>query len=148
MDYTPVTFTNQTYPHLTTNAHELALSVVFESGVQHFADRVSAYLNLPKPVKEFLMNVPSAWDETRLLSGYPGKDIVMARRKGTTWYIGGINGENQEKDMTIDLSRLGIKTYTLFTDDSKNSFAVQPLTTASPLQLKLKAFGGFVAVSQ
>ncbi len=148
MDYTPVTFTNQTYPHLTTNAHELALSIVFESGVQHFADRVSAYLNLPKPVKEFLMNVPTAWHETRLLSGYPGKEIVIARRKGTTWYIGGINGENQEKEMTIDLSRLGITTYTLFTDDNTNSFTVQPLATASPLQLKLKAFGGFVAVSQ
>jgi hypothetical protein len=148
MDYTPVTFSNQTYPHLTTNVHELALSVVFESGVQHFADRVSAYKNLPNAVKEFLMHVPTAWDETRMLSGYPGKDIVMARRKGSTWYIGGINGEKTEKDIEVNLQSLGLESFTLITDDQQNGFQVKPSLTNPILKLKIKPFGGFVAVNK
>ena len=47
MDYTPVTFSDSKFPHTTTDAHELALSVIFESGVQHFADSVESYRSLP-----------------------------------------------------------------------------------------------------
>ncbi|MFY0654884.1 MAG: glycoside hydrolase family 97 C-terminal domain-containing protein [Cyclobacteriaceae bacterium] len=50
--------------------------------------------------------LPVTWDEVELLSGTPGKDIVIARRKGTNWYIGGLNGENVEKDIAVDLSFL------------------------------------------
>ncbi|RPH68391.1 glycoside hydrolase family 97 protein, partial [bacterium] len=66
MDYTPVAFTNQKYPHQTTRGYEMALSIVFESGVLHFADRVEAYQALPEKPKEFLKNIPVTWDETRL----------------------------------------------------------------------------------
>jgi hypothetical protein len=44
-----------------------------------------------------LKNVPNAWDDTKLLDGYPGQDVVIGRRKGNDWYIGGINGEQREK---------------------------------------------------
>ena len=54
MDYTPVTFSDAKYPHQTTNAHELALSVAFESGVLHFADSPEAYGSLPDAAKQFL----------------------------------------------------------------------------------------------
>jgi alpha-glucosidase len=148
MDYTPVTFSNQTFPHLTTNGHELALSVVFESGVQHFADRVSAYLSLPEPVKQFLMDVPTAWDETRLLSGYPGQDLVLARRKDTRWYIGGINGENREKEMTLDLATFGSDEWRFIQDSSAGAFSVQDRQITSAITITLKAYGGFVAVSK
>jgi hypothetical protein len=148
MDYTPVTFSNQTYPHLTTNGHELALSVVFESGVQHFADRVSSYLSLPEPVKQFLMEIPTAWDETRLLSGYPGKDIVLARRKGMRWYIGGINGENKEKEIEFNLPDIQAVPFTIITDDDYKGFRSQSTDTDTVIKLKLKPFGGFVAVSE
>jgi len=53
MDYTPVTFSNTRYPHITSYAHELALSVVFESGWQHFADKPDAYQALPEEEKSF-----------------------------------------------------------------------------------------------
>lgn len=53
MDYTPVTFSNTRYPHITSYAHELALSVVFESGWQHFADKPDAYQSLPEEEKSF-----------------------------------------------------------------------------------------------
>lgn len=53
MDYTLVTFSNTRYPHITSYAHELALSVVFESGWQHFADKPDAYQSLPEEEKSF-----------------------------------------------------------------------------------------------
>src|SRR5204863_6044011 len=72
MDYTPVTFSDAKYPHQTTNAHELALSVIFETPIQHFADSADSYRAQPPEVKSFLHNVPTAWEEARVLSGAPG----------------------------------------------------------------------------
>ena len=106
MDYTPVTFTNSQFPHLTSYGHELALSVLFESALQHFADRPEGYENLPDEAKNFLREVPVAWDNTVLLQGFPGKDVVMARRKNSQWFVGGINGENIEKNIKIKLNFL------------------------------------------
>ena len=97
MDYTPVTFTNSQYPHITSYGHELALSVVFESAIQHMADRPEGYQNLPDAPRSFLKHVPSTWDETKLLDGYPGKFTVIARRKGSDWYIGGINSDGRKE---------------------------------------------------
>ncbi|MGE5944955.1 MAG: glycoside hydrolase family 97 catalytic domain-containing protein [Flavobacteriales bacterium] len=97
MDYTPVTFTNSQYPHITSYGHELALSVVFESAMQHMADRPEGYRNLPDAPKTFLKHVPSTWDDTKLLDGYPGKFTIMARRKGLDWYIGGINSDGRRE---------------------------------------------------
>jgi len=151
MDYTPVTFTNSQFPHITSYGHELALSVVFESGLQHMADRPDGYYSLPPAVKTFLMNVPAAWDETRLVDGYPGKEVTMARRKGEIWYLGGINAEIKEKDKKINLDFLkqGV-TYklTLIADgahdkDFKTTYLV--VDKSSTLNVKLLRRGGFAA---
>lgn len=75
MDYTPVTFSDSQHPHITTNGHELALSVVFESALQQFADRPKVYKNLPDAPKNFLKNVPVTWDDTKLIDGYPGEKL-------------------------------------------------------------------------
>jgi len=85
MDYTPVMFWDNVYPHLTTYAHELALAVVYESGWMHFADGTKAYLELPEAPRQFLKDVPAAWDDTKFIEGYPGKYIFIARRKGNQW---------------------------------------------------------------
>ena len=58
MDYTPVTFSDFLFPHLTTNGHELALAVVFESGLQHYADSVESYRETPPYVQEMLRRHP------------------------------------------------------------------------------------------
>ena len=103
MDYTPCAFTDSQHPHITTHAHELALTVLFESGIQHLADRPESFLSQPEAVKNFLSELPTAWDETRLLEGYPGQNVVIARRKGERWFIAGINGTDGE--MTFDLPK-------------------------------------------
>lgn len=107
MDYTPVTFSDNVYPHKTTDAHELALSVVFETGILHLADRVSAYTGLPDPIRQALEKIPVTWEETRFISGTPGKDFAIARRHDNDWYIAGINGEEAAKTFNVDLSFTG-----------------------------------------
>ncbi len=150
MDYTPVTFTDQKYPHITTWGHELALTVVFESGMLHFADRVDAYLTLPEEPKNFLKNVPVLWDETRLLAGEPGVFCVMARRKDDTWYLGGINGTDSLRSLEIDISKLAN------TDFFGQSISDSPdgrhfrsetlaLKAGEKLRVDLLPRGGFVA---
>ncbi|WP_163509163.1 glycoside hydrolase family 97 protein [Fodinicola acaciae] len=86
MDYTPEAFHRDVRP--TTDAHELALSVLFESGFQDYAGTPESYDARPE-ARRFLEQVPAAWDETRLLAGDPGQDVVMARRSGDRWFIGG-----------------------------------------------------------
>lgn len=108
MDYTPGTFTDSQHPHITTHAHELALTILFESGIQHMPDRPSAYRTLPTEVRDLLSTLPSAWDDTKLLAGYPGKSVVLARRKGSNWYIAGINGLDESQDITFSTSRLDV----------------------------------------
>ncbi len=151
MDYTPVTFTNSQFPHLTSYGHELALSVIFESGLQHFADRPEGYYALPDAAKTFLKEVPNAWDETKLLDGYPGKDIVLARRKGNAWFIGGINAELKEKRRTIKFDFLpdGTKYKLTLIADGKHDkdFSTQYLVVdkTSAVEVRLLRRGGFAA---
>jgi len=117
MDYTPCTFSDSQHKHITTDCHELALPILFESGLQHMADRPESYMSLPYRVKDLLMGLPSAWDDTRLLAGYPGESAVIARRSGDRWYIAGINGTDEVLEIAPDFSRLEQKgKVTVFTD--------------------------------
>ena len=109
MDYTPCAFTDSQHPHITTMAHELALTALFESGIQHLADRPESFLSQPQEVKDYLSTLPTVWDETLLLDGYPGEYVIMARRSGDKWWISGINGSDEaRKGIKLDLSRLNL----------------------------------------
>ena len=101
MDYTPTAFTDSQHRHTTSHAHELALPVVFESAAQHMADRPSSFRSLPDKVKAFLAVLPTAWDDTKYLGGEPGDSAILARRKGNTWYVGGINGKNESRTFSF-----------------------------------------------
>lgn len=107
MDYTPVLL-GDTVRRRTTNAHELALGVLFESGLQHLADTPTAYLSQPEPVIDMLRGMPVVWDETVFLDGRPGQDVALARRHGDTWWIAAINGLDEATSVRVDLSSLGI----------------------------------------
>lgn len=122
MDYTPVTFTNSQFPHITSYGHELALSVIFESGIQHLADRPEGYYQLPDAAKTFLKNVPNSWNEIKLVDGYPGKDIIIARKKGSSWWLGGINAQQRDKTKNIKLDFLpeGVKFKMILISDGKH----------------------------
>lgn len=149
MDYTPVVFSSMKMPHRTTNAHELALSVVFESGWVHFADQVSAYQSLPETPKNFLKHIPTVWDEIQFLNGYPGKEIVLARRRGDVWYVAGINGENIPKKLQIPfhfLNRIHYTAEVIADGLNSASFTTKTLsiTNQSVEEIEVAPFGGFV----
>jgi len=151
MDYTPVTFSDPKGfpPHLTTNAHELALSVIFESGLLHPADSHHSYRAQPDYVREFLRNVPTVWDDTLFLGGYPAKYIVLARRFEEDWYIAGINGQKKGQALVLDLSFLSDMTYDYdFIHDGRQrdefQFQSGTITKLDRLQVNMAGYGGFL----
>lgn len=146
VDYTPVTFSDAKYPHKTTFAHELALSVIFESGITHFADHADVYAAQPDYVIDFLKAVPAAWDETKYLSGYPGDHVVIARRKGAAWYIAGINGLTEDKTVELDLSffERDLKGYIIKDGAAAREFSHADITSGGTLSVTMSKYGGFV----
>lgn len=147
MDYTPCTFSDSQHPHITTNGHELALTVLFESALQHLADRPESYLAQPQAVQDFFGYLPTTWDETRLVCGYPGEYVVMARRSGTTWYVAGINGSDEQRTLkfSLDFIKGDVSEMTLFGDsgDKKSPWIIVPMFSL-PSSLDLAPRGGFV----
>jgi alpha-glucosidase len=93
MDYTPVTYSS--HRGNTTLAHQTALAIVFESGVQHFADRHGVYER--SVARELLAACPAVWDETLLLEGEPGRFVSIARRRGRAWFVGAITGDEARR---------------------------------------------------
>lgn len=151
MDYTPVTFSDSQHPHTTSYGHELALSVLFESGIQHFADRPTAYRNLIPAAREFLKKVPVSWDDTKLIGGYPGRDVVMARKNGDTWYIAGINGLKEPRDLAVGFGFLESGAYNLklIKDGERaRSFAtaIKEVSNDSTLTVHCLPEGGFAGI--
>ena len=87
----------------TSDVYALATAVLFQSAVQHFAMAPNNMTDAPTWAVDFMKQVPTTWDETRFIDGYPGKYIIMARRNGTQWYVVGINAEEQSLKKTITL---------------------------------------------
>lgn len=147
VDYTPCGFSDNTYPHLTTFGFELALPVLLESGILHYTDTPASVRALPKYAKDFLKKIPVVWDETLYLAGYPGKDVVIARKSDKLWYVAGINGENMEKDLTIDLSALGnIPSEIQLIVDGNGARDLQSSVVApadGKISIRLQPYGGF-----
>ena len=152
MDFTPVVFD----PNIrqvklrTTPGFELALSVLFESGIQHFGLVPDEYKLMPDYVVEFLQKVPTAWDDTHFIDGYPGKYAVIARKSGDIWYIAGINGTKKDIDLLLDLSFIpNIKNATLISDGPDRTFVKRnfEINEAGKASLKVLPQGGFVIVA-
>ena len=146
MDYTPCAFSDSQHPHITSKAHELALTVVFESGLQHIADRPESLLAQPNDVKKFFGELPAAWDETKLVAGYPGEYAVIARRKGDVWYVGGINGKDESLSVSLDLSFIkDFKEIKAFFDATDGNWKIQKPKTL-PTKADMQQRGGFVLI--
>ena len=143
MDYTPCAFSDSQHPHITSLAHELALTVLYESGLQHLADRPESLLAQPKEVQDFLGQLPTVWDETRYVSGYPGESAVLARRSGNTWYVAGINGKDAPQILKTNLSFIGKGSVQMFADDASGNWQISTISKL-PSQVECQPRGGFV----
>lgn len=150
MDFTPVCLDRiPRVQRRTTSAFELALSVIFTSGIQHYPETPEGMARMPASVKDFMKQVPSVWDDTKFIDGYPGKLTVLARKGDGRWYVAGINGEEVEKKLALDLSFLPVGgAGSLITDGDGQLFEQQPvkLGAGKKLNVTLKPQGGFVAI--
>ncbi|MFO1501762.1 MAG: glycoside hydrolase family 97 catalytic domain-containing protein [Verrucomicrobiota bacterium] len=134
---------------LGTRCHMLGLYVCFDNPTPMVADYPMAYQG--QPGFEFIQEVPTWWDETRVVAGEIGQFLVTARRKGQTWYLGAISAR-QPRGLSLPLTFLGPRRYaaTLWQDsaDPDPNHLVKTTATfsaADALPIKLALDGGFVA---
>ena len=154
MDFTPMNlYKIPRIKRITTSAFELATSVVYLSGIQHYAESPEGMAHVPEYVKDFLRKLPNSWDDVKCIDAYPGKLYVVARKAGNKWYVAGINGEGIEKPLTLDLSFLKNKKATLISSGN-NSGGDEPsfdqkniiIPATGKMEITLKKNDGFVAV--
>lgn len=135
---------------ITSEVFALATAVLFQSSVQHFALAPGNLTDAPSWAIDFMKQVPATWDDVQLIDGYPGKYVILARRKGDTWYIAGINAQQETLKTTISLPMLSAGTpLTMYHDDAQLNGAVK--TTRLPkkqhIQIEIPQNGGVVLVN-
>jgi alpha-glucosidase len=135
-----------------TRCHQLALYVVFESPLQMLCDSPSHYGREPE-MMDFLRAVPTEWDETRVLDARISDYVVIARRRGTDWYLGAITDWNT-REVEIDLSFLPSGSFKLDeyrdgvnADRHAQDFqrGTQTVTRSVKLRIRLAEGGGYAA---
>lgn len=90
----------------TTDVFQIATAVLFQNPIQNFAITPNNLYDAPASMIEFMKDVPTTWDETRFIDGYPGKYCVLARRHNGRWYIAGVNALKEPLKLELDLSML------------------------------------------
>jgi len=104
----------------TTDIFELASGITMQTSVQCVAMQPNNLKELPQFEMDFLRQLPTTWEETRFIDGYPGKYVVLARKATNgNWYIAGLNAEKTPITLTIDLFGFGDKLSKVLTDNKK-----------------------------
>ena len=85
----------------TTDVFQIATCVLFQNPIQNFALAPNNLEDAPEVCLDFLREVPTTWDETRYIDGYPGEHVALARRKGNTWYVAAINAGAQTRTYNV-----------------------------------------------
>lgn len=149
MDFTPV-FLGE-YPgdaiRRTTGSSELAQAVVFLSGVQHYSEVAERMKEMPPFIIQIMKDIPNTWDETVFIDGFPGKFVTIARRSGDTWYIAGINGEEIDHELSIDLPFIKKSTpYYMITDVDNRKMKEENgiWKTGKKKIIQMQPYGGFI----
>ncbi|SHF83669.1 Glycosyl-hydrolase 97 C-terminal, oligomerisation [Flavobacterium fluvii] len=134
----------------TTDAFEMATAILFFSAVQHWGLTPENLKEKPSYLFDYIKKVPTVWDETIFIDGYPGKYCVIARRKGTQWYIGAINGGNIERTIKVNLPMLKGKKVSVIQDSKgmDSEYLTRKIEKNTMYELKLSANGGAVIYTQ
>lgn len=100
----------------TSDVFQLATAVLFQNPIQNFALAPNNLTDAPEVALDFMKQIPTTWDETVFIDGYPGKYAVLARRHGNRWYIAGINAQKEPLKLSLNLPMLNngdvVVTYT------------------------------------
>jgi hypothetical protein len=130
----------------TTDGFQLATAVLFQNPIQMFAVMPNNLTDAPKFQLDFMKEVPTLWDETVFIDGYPGKYSVIARRHQNQWYVAGINAEKAVKKQKINLPMLAGKTVKFISDDAKGNSSEQEVRVHAKgdFNVEIQPNGGFV----
>jgi len=100
----------------TTDAFEMASGITNQTSVQCVAMQPNNLNELPQFEIDFLKGLPTTWDESRFIDGYPGKFVVLARRHGSQWYVAGLNATKEPLKLTLTLPMLKDTKLTMYND--------------------------------
>jgi hypothetical protein len=130
----------------TTDIFEMASAITNQTPVQCIAMQPNNLQELPPFEMDFLKQVPTTWDDTRFIDGYPGKFVVLARRHGDDWYVAGLNAEPQAKTLTLEMPEWAGKTVSYYVDDAKKGAQLQQLKFDKKGQAKItmQPMGGVI----
>lgn len=133
----------------TTDVFQIATAVLFQNPVQNFAIAPNNLTDAPEEIINFMKDVPTTWDETAFIDGYPGKYCVLARRHGDKWYIAGINATKEPLKLKLDLSMInkGDKA-TIYYDDNKRRTIMKhiDIKNSNNTPVTIQPEGGFVLI--
>ena len=129
----------------------MATAVIFLSGIQHFVEGPDGMAKMPVTVKNYMQDIPVAWDEVKFIDGYPGKFYAVARRAGKKWYVAGINADSLQQHINIDKLPFiaPFKTGTLFSSNAANNeveISKQTIYAKQNKTVVIKPNDGFVIV--
>ena len=133
----------------TTDVFQLATAVLFQNPIQNFAITPNNLTDAPQPALDFLKDVPTTWDETVFIDGYPGKYVVLARRHADKWYIAGINAQKEPLKLTLNLPMLRKGDKASYYSDAKDrTLQLKDMEIKNPAEVKvvIQPEGGVVLV--
>lgn len=124
------------HPRYTSDIFEMATGITNQTFVQCVAMQPNNLTELPAFELDFLKRLPTTWDETRYLDGFPGKYIVLARRHGDNWYVAGLNGTESPITLELNLSDLFTSSdhLVIYNDRPKKKGEIVPMSYRKPLK--------------
>lgn len=141
---------NKGSKRITSDVFALATAVLFQSGVQHFALAPNNLTDAPEWAINFMKEVPTTWEEVRFLDGYPGKYVILARRKGANWYIAGVNAQKETLKINLKLPMITAGTeLKLYSDDLKLNGKVSTvkMNKNQQFELTIPCNGGMLMIN-
>lgn len=131
----------------TSDAFQLAVAVLFQNPVQNFALAPNNLTDAPAVALDFMKKVPTTWDDTKYIAGYPGRYAVVARRHGDTWYVAGVSNLEKPLKLELDLPMFAKGEKVKMVNDNKKGEPVETeLTVKNPSKVViiLNPSSGFV----
>lgn len=131
---------------LTTDAFQLATGVLFQNPVQMFALTPNNLTDAPAFAIDFMKGIPTTWDETLYIDGYPGKYAVIARRHGEQWYVAGVNAQEEPVKLKLHLPMYAGAKARLYNDDKKRETYCKEISAPKNgmVEVVIQPRGGFV----
>ena len=131
----------------TTDTFELASGIIMQTSIQCVAMQPNNLKELPHEEIDFLKELPSTWEETIFIDGYPGKYVVLARKSKNKWYVAGLNAEKDVKELILELPMFaGKNTVDYYIDNSERYSEIRTIKIGSDNRIKvsMQANGGFI----